>query len=450
MHSGPIGALVAALTCTALAAATPAPAASQAAGDAAPGGAAAPSMYDRIDAAAAAVNDRVVAWRRDIHQHPELGNREFRTAKLVAEHLQALGLEVQTGVAHTGVVGLLHGGRPGPLVALRADMDALPVTEQVDLPFASRVRAEYNGQDVGVMHACGHDNHVAILMGVAEVLAGMRAELPGSVMFIFQPAEEGAPAGEAGGASLMLEEGLFAQAKPDAVFGLHVMPQPVGTISYRAGGIMASSDTWRMVVRGKQTHGAQPWGGVDPIVTASQIVLGLQTVVSRQSDLTKAPAVVSVGQITGGLRSNIIPDSVVLVGTIRTLDREMRADVHERVTRTAKHIAAANGAEVDVDIALGYPVTVNDPALTAWAGPTLERVAPGRVLQSQPATVAEDFSYYAQEVPGLFINLGVLPEGHDPATAPVNHSPLFVADEAALHVGVRALASLAADFLLSR
>jgi amidohydrolase len=407
-------------------------------------------MYDRIDAAAAAVNDRVVAWRRDIHQHPELGNREFRTAKLVAEHLQALGLEVQTGVAHTGVVGLLHGGRPGPLVALRADMDALPVTEQVDLPFASRVRAEYNGQDVGVMHACGHDNHVAILMGVAEVLAGMRAELPGSVMFIFQPAEEGAPAGEAGGASLMLEEGLFAKAKPDAVFGLHVMPQPVGTISYRAGGIMASSDTWRMVVRGRQTHGAQPWAGVDPIVTASQIVLGLQTIVSRQADLTKAPVVVSVGQITGGLRSNIIPDSVVLVGTIRTLDREMRTDVHERVTRTAKHIAAANGAEVDVDIDLGYPVTVNDPALTAWAGPTLERVAPGRVLQSQPATVAEDFSYYAQEVPGLFINLGVLPDGHDPATAPVNHSPLFVADEAALPVGVRALASLAAEFLLSR
>ncbi len=407
-------------------------------------------LHARIDAAAAQVNDQVVAWRRDIHEHPELGNREFRTAELVAEHLKSLGMEVKTGVAHTGVVGILRGGQDGPLVALRADMDALPVTEMVDLPFASKVRTEYNGQEVGVMHACGHDNHVAILMGVADVLAGMRADLPGDVMFIFQPAEEGAPAGEEGGAALMLEEGLFAAEKPAAVFGLHVTTRPVGTIAYRAGGIMAASDTWRMVVRGKQTHGAYPWRGTDPIVTAAQIVLGLQTIVSRQSDLTKAPAVVTVGQITGGLRSNIIPDSVVMVGTIRTLDPDMRTDVHERVRQTAEHIAASQGAAVDVRINLGYPVTMNDPTLTAWAVPTLERVAPGKAMQASPVLGAEDFSYYAQETPGLFLWLGIVPDGQDAAAAPANHSPLFYADEGALPVGVRALSHLAVDYMLSQ
>lgn len=405
------------------------------------------ALRARIDAAATEVNDRVVAWRRDIHQHPELGNREFRTSKIVAEHLRALGLEVQTEVAHTGVVGMLRGGKPGPLVALRADMDALPVTEMVDLPFASKVRTEYNGQEVGVMHACGHDNHVAILMGVAEILTGMKADLPGDVMFIFQPAEEGAPTGEEGGAALMLKEGLFAKEKPAAVFGLHVGPAPVGTIGYRAGGVMAASDTWRMVVRGRQTHGAYPWGGVDPIVTAAQIVLGLQTVVSRQTEITKAPAVVTVGQFTGGLRSNIIPDTVVMVGTIRTLDPEMRTFVHDRVRRTAEHIAASQGATVDVDINLGYPVTVNDPALTAWAVPTLQRVAGGKAIEGPAALGAEDFSYYAQETPGLFVWLGITPEEQDPKTAPSNHSPLFFADEAALPVGVRALANLAVDYM---
>jgi amidohydrolase len=408
------------------------------------------AIHQRIDAAAAQVNERVVAWRRDIHEHPELGNRELRTAKLVADHLNALGMEVQTEVAHTGVVGILRGGQPGPLVALRADMDALPVTEQVDLPFASKVRTEYNGQEVGVMHACGHDNHVAILMGVAEVLAGLRADLPGDVMFIFQPAEEGAPAGEDGGAALMLEEGLFAREKPAAVFGLHVTTQPVGTIGYRAGGIMAASDSWRMVVRGRQTHGAYPWGGVDPIVTAAQIVMGLQTVVSRQSDLTKAPAVVTVGQISGGLRSNIIPDSVVMVGTIRTLDPDMRTDVHERVRHTAQHIAASQGATVDVNINLGYPVTFNDPELTQWALPTLERIVPGNAVQRPAVLGAEDFSYYAQETPGLFLWLGIVPEGQDPETAPSNHSPLFFADEGALPIGVRSLAHLAVDYMTTR
>lgn len=405
-------------------------------------------LHERVDAAIAASNDKVVAWRRDIHEHPELGNREFRTSKLVAEHLRSLGMEVRTEVAHTGVVGVLRGGKPGPLVALRADMDGLPVTEQVDLPFASRVRTEYNGQEVGVMHACGHDNHVAILMGVAEALAGVRADLPGSVMFIFQPAEEGAPAGEEGGAELMLKEGLFSPEKPAAVFGLHVGTYPVGAIGYRAGGIMASSDTWRMVVHGKQTHGAYPWGGVDPIVTASQIVVGMQTVVSRQMNLTKAPAVVTVGQINGGVRQNIIPDSVVLVGTIRTLDPDMRTEVHERVRRVAENVAASQGATVDLNINLGYPVTFNDPSLTEWAVPTLSRVAPKGADQLPPVLGAEDFSYYAQETPGLFLWLGIVPEGTDPADAPANHSPLFFADEGALPVGVRALSHLALDFMM--
>ena len=398
-----------------------------------------------IDRHAREIEPRVVAWRRDIHEHPELGNREFRTAALVAAHLTALGLEVRTKVAHTGVVGVLRGARPGPVVALRADMDALPVTEQVDVPFASRVRTDYNGREVGVMHACGHDNHVAILMGVAEVLARMRADLPGTVTFIFQPAEEGAPAGEAGGAELMLAEGAFENPVPDVVFGLHVFPVPVGSIMYRPGGFLASSDTLRIVVKGQQTHAAMPWAGTDPIVTASQIVLGLQTIVSRQADITSAPVVVSIGMISGGVRANIIPDSVELVGTIRTLDQGMREDVHRRVRRTAEEIARSAGATAEVAIDLGYPVTVNDPALADRMLPTLRRVVGANgVIASPPVTGAEDFSYFAQAVPGLFVGLGVTPEG---ATPVPNHSPLFVADERALPVGVRALAHLAVDYM---
>ena len=401
-----------------------------------------------IDRRAAEVNTKVIAWRRDVHQHPELGNRETRTAKLVADHLRALGMEVRTEVAHTGVVAVLRGGRPGPVVALRADMDALPVTELADVPFASKVRTTYNNQEVGVMHACGHDNHVAILMGVAEVLAGMRDRIPGTVKFIFQPAEEGAPAGERGGAELMLEQGAFSEPKPAAIFGLHVWPIPVGNIMYKPGGQLASSDALRIVVRGKQTHGAQPWGGVDPIVTASQIVLGLQTVVSRQQDLLKSPAVVTIGQIMGGIRNNIIPDSVVMVGTIRTLDAANRTELHARVRRTAENIAASAGATAAVDITLGYPVTSNDPALTAWAATTLERAAgKGKAYIGSPILGAEDFSYFAQQVPGLFVFLGIVPAGQDPSKAPANHSPLFFADEAALPVGVRALAHLAIDYL---
>ncbi len=405
-------------------------------------------LAERIDARATEIEDQVIAWRRDIHQHPELGNREFRTAALVADHLKSLGLEVRTDVAHTGVVGLLRGGQPGPVVALRADMDALPVTEMVDVPFASKVRTEYNGREVGVMHACGHDNHVAILMGVADILASMREDLPGSVKFIFQPAEEGAPAGEEGGADLMLKEGAFENPKPEVVFGLHVGARPVGTIWYRPNGAMASSDGLRIVVRGRQTHGAIPWGGVDPIVVASQIILGLQTIASRQLDVTATASIITIGSIHGGVRGNIIPDEVVMTGTIRTFDSAIRKDIHRRVRHTAEHIAESAGATAVVRIAYGYPVTFNDPALTEQMAPTLKRVAgPDKVFLAPPITGAEDFSYFAQEVPGLYIFLGVTPEDQDPATAPRNHSPLFFADESALNVGVRALANLTVDYM---
>jgi amidohydrolase len=400
-----------------------------------------------IDRLATLVNPKVVEWRRDLHQNPELGNREFRTSAKVAEHLRGLGLEVRTGVAHTGVVGVLRGGRPGRTVALRADMDALPVTEMVDVPFASKVRAEYNGREVGVMHACGHDNHVAILMGVAEVLASVRERLPGNVLFVFQPAEEGAPEGEDGGAGLMLREGVFADPKPEAIFGLHVWPNAVGTIQVRPQGAMAASDPLWIKIVGKQTHGALPWGGVDPIVAASQVVLGLQAIVSRQSDLTKAPAVVTIGTIEGGVRSNIIPDSVVMTGTIRTFDDAMRSDIHARIRRTAEQIAAASGAEAEVRIAeVGNPVTYNDPDLTRWALPSLQRAAgSAAVSESPPVTGAEDFSLYQKQIPGVFFFLGVNPDGRTPQP---NHSPLFYADEGALPVGVKALARLAVDYLL--
>ena len=398
-------------------------------------------FHATIDELAAAYNDQVVAWRRDIHANPELGMQEFRTAALVADHLDSLGIEVRTGVAGTGVVGVLRGGRPGPVVALRADMDALPVTEMADVPFASEVVAMWQGQETGVMHACGHDNHVAILMGVAQILAEMRDELPGTVKFLFQPAEEGP-----GGAAPMLEEGAFEDPRPDAVFGLHVFPNPVGTIGYRPGGMLASADGLRIVVRGVQTHGAMPWGGVDPIATASQIVVGLQTVVSRQVDLTDSPAIVTVGQIEGGNRGNIIPDTVLMVGTIRTLNPDTRELVHERVRRMAENIAEANGAEADVQIDLGYPVTVNDPGLTRAMEPTLERIVGDGAIVMPPLTGAEDFSYFAQEVPGLFVGLGV--GADDPSLVHPNHSPYFYADERALPIGVRTMASLAVDFLM--
>jgi amidohydrolase len=394
------------------------------------------------------VMPKVVAWRRDVHQNPELGNREVRTAKLVADHLKSLGMEVKTGVAHTGVVGVLRGGKPGPVVALRADMDALPVTERVDLPFASKARATYNGQEVGVMHACGHDNHVAILMGVAEVLAGMRAELAGSVKFIFQPAEEGPPEGEDGGAKMMVAEGVLTNPAAEVIFGLHVGPDTVGRLTYRDGGIMAAADYLRIVVRGKQTHGAVPWGGVDPIVVSAQIINSLQTIPSRQMDLTSAPSIVTIGMIQGGVRGNIIPDSVVMVGTIRTLDPQHHDDIHARIRRTVEKVAESAGATSEVTITKSYPITYNDPALTARMVPTLKRTArDGKVAVVPPVTGAEDFSFFQQKIPGLYFFLGVTPDGVNPMTAAKNHSPLFFADEKALPVGVRALTQLTLDYM---
>nr|WP_245730755.1 amidohydrolase [Pseudohongiella acticola] len=404
-----------------------------------------PALPDNVQARVDDVMPDVVAWRRDFHQHPELGNREFRTAGIIAEHLESLGMEVETGIAHTGVVGVLRGGQPGPVVALRADMDALPVEERVDLPFASQVTTQYNGQEVGVMHACGHDNHMAILMGAASVLAGMQAELPGTVMFIFQPAEEGAPEGEEGGAELMLAEGIFDAMRPDAVFGLHVWPIPAGVIAVREGGTMASSDSFSITVQGQQTHGAAPWAGIDPIVVASQIVMGLQTIPSRQLNATTTPSIVTVGAINGGLRSNIIPDSVEMIGTLRTFDADTRTQIHQRVTRTAEQIAASAGATAEVEINLGYPVTANDPDLTRAMQPTLQRVVGDRLTESPLITGAEDFSYYANEVPGMFFFLGIAAD--DPEMVYPNHSPFFYADESALPVGVQAMTALALDFL---
>jgi len=408
-------------------------------------------LNTQVDRLASQVQQKVLTWRRDIHQHPELSNRETRTANLVATHLRSLGLEVRTGVAHTGVVGVLRGGKPGPVVALRADMDALPVTEEVDVPFASKVRTTYNGQEVGVMHACGHDAHTAILMGVAEVLAGMRNELPGTVTFIFQPAEEGAPAGERGGAQLMIEEGALDTPTPSAIFGLHVFPYPAGEIRYRSGGIMAAADAFRIIVKGRQTHGALPWAGVDPIVVASQIVVALQTITSRQVDLTAAPAIITVGAINGGVRFNIIPDSVVMLGTIRTFDTAMRNDIHQRMRRTAESIAQSAGATALVVIDTTTAVTYNDPALTERIVPTLRAVAgANHLVVGAPSTTAEDFSRYQQRIPGVFFFLGITPPGTDPAKVAPNHSPRFFVDEAALPTGVRVMAHLAVDYLSAR
>ena len=407
------------------------------------------TLQQQIDQAAARLEPSVIATRRDIHEHPELGNRETRTAKIVAGKLRSLNIEVKENVAHTGVIGILRGGKPGKVVALRADMDALPVTEQVDLPFASKVRTTYNGQDVGVMHACGHDAHVAILLAVAEVLAGMRAEIPGTVKFLFQPAEEGAPQGEEGGAALMVKEGALDNPKVDAIFGLHVTSRyAVGEIAYRPEGMMAAVDSFKIVVRGKQTHGAYPWLGVDPIVVASQIVLGLQTIPSRQLDSTLAPSIVTVGAIHGGVRNNIIPDEVEMIGTIRSLDAQMRDDIHARIRRTAESIATSGGATANVTITTGYPITYNDPSLTERSVPSLRRIAGNANVKLVNAVLgAEDFSFFQQKVPGLFFWVGTRPKDQTPEQAPSNHSPLFYVDESGLILGVRSLAGVAVDYL---
>ena len=411
-----------------------------------------PLVPASVKADVAALTPKIIAWRRDIHQHPELGNRETRTAKLVADHLKKLGMEVQTGVAHTGVVAVLKGGKPGPVVALRADMDALPVTEQVDLPFASKVRTTYNGQDVGVMHACGHDGHVAILMGVAELLAKRRADLPGTVKFIFQPAEEGPPDGEEGGAELMVKQGvLHTDPKPQAIFGLHLASaHHAGTIAYRPGPAMAAADMFKIVVQGRQAHGGRPWTGVDPLVTSAQILVGLQTIVSRNMEVIKEPAVVTVGALNGGVRSNIIPDKAEMVGTIRTFDEGMRREVHDRIRRVAENIAESAGATATVTIETGYPVTDNDRDLTAWAAPVLAQVAgPGKLVEGSKTTGAEDFSFFQQKIPGFFFWVGATPANVPLDKVPSNHSPLFMVSESSLAIGAEAMASLTVTWLSS-
>ena len=406
------------------------------------------SINTQLEQATQSVSEKVITWRRHLHQYPELSNREFETAKYITNHLKSLGLEVQTDVAHTGVVAKLSGGKKGPLIALRADMDALPVTEQVDLPFASKQTSTYRGNEVGVMHACGHDTHVAILMAVAESLVKIKDQLAGDVLFVFQPAEEGAPEGEEGGAELMLKEGLFKQ-KPEAVFGLHVTSSlNTGQIGFREGPLMASEDSFTINVTGRQTHGSRPWNGVDPIVASSQIIMATQTIASRQVDVTKAPSVISFGAINGGIRSNIIPDNVELIGTIRTFDQTMRADIQQRLAKTAELVAESAGAKADVHIDHGYPVTVNNVALTQKMTPTLARIAGAdNIITTDLITGAEDFSYYALETPGLFYFLGVTPKDQNAKTAPSNHSPQFYVDESALQLGVESLSQLVVDYL---
>lgn len=397
----------------------------------------------------------ITAWRRDLHQHPELSNREVRTSKFVAGELKKLGYEVRTGIAHTGVVGVLKGGRPGPKLAIRADMDGLPVTEEVDLPFASKAKGEYLGKPVGVMHACGHDAHVAMTLGVAAALAKRRKDLPGEVMFVFQPAEEGAPPGEEGGAPLMVKDGVFKDFKPDAIFGMHVVSAlPVGTVALRPGGAMASSDTFRIVVRGRQAHGATPWKGIDPIVTAAEIVTASQTIVSRELDINKEPAVVTFGIFDGGQRFNIVPDKAELQGTVRAFDEGMRQQALASLKNIAEHVAAAHGATVETQIPLSAdssnPVNHNDPALTARVRASLETVlGKDHVQEAQRWTASEDFPHFGRaiDVPSVYFFVGATPAGQDPAAAPSNHSPRFFLDEGALAVGSEGMLQAALDFL---
>ena len=402
-----------------------------------------------LDSLTADAYDQVLQWRRHFHQYPELSNREFETAKTVAAALRNMGLEVETGIAHTGVVALLEGGKPGPVVALRADMDALPVTEQVELSFASTVTSEYQGKQVGVMHACGHDTHMAMLLGAARVLTAVRDELPGSVLFIFQPAEEGAPLGEQGGAELMLKEGLFARYQPQAVFGMHIgLNMPGGQLAVRPGPALAAVDYLQINVSGRQTHGARPWGGIDPIVVGSQIVIGLQTIASRQLNLTKVPYIITIGKFDAGVRNNIIPDMAEMHGTIRSFDAQMQDDMHARIRTTAEHIAASAGATAEVKIIKQYPATVNDPELTAQMLPTLQRISGEQpVVTPDLVTGAEDFAFFARQVPGMFIYLGAAAPGEDASELPSNHSPLFAVYEPNMQVGVRAFVQLAADYL---
>ena len=407
------------------------------------------ALKTKVAQKAASLESKVVSWRRELHQNPELGNREFKTSEKVAAHLRSLGIEVQTGVAKTGVVGILKGGKPGPVVALRADMDALPVKERVNLPFTSKVIGEYNGQAVGVMHACGHDTHVAMLMGTAEILASIKNEIKGTVKFIFQPAEEGPPEGEEGGAELMVKEGVLNNPKVDVIFGLHINAQTeVGQIKYRPKGTMASSDWFTIQVNGKQSHGAYPWQSVDPIVTASQIVLGLQTIVSRNVNLTENAAVVSVGQINAGVRSNIIPESLTLSGTIRTLDSQTQDFIHSRIKTIATNIAESAGASSEVTISKKTLITYNDPSLTEQMLPTLQAAAgKENVHLTEAVTGAEDFSFYQAKIPGLFYFIGGMPKGKKASEMPSHHTPDFYIDEGSFVLGMTSMAHLTLDYM---
>jgi amidohydrolase len=405
------------------------------------------SLRPKIDQSADKIESKVIDWRRDFHEHPELSNQEFRTAKVIADHLRSLGMEVTEGVAITGVVGVLKGGKPGPMVGLRADMDALPVTERVDLPFKSTVTTTYNGQETGVMHACGHDSHMAILMGVAEVLSGIKDQLEGSVKFIFQPAEEGIYDGSMAGAELMVEEGVMKDV--DAIFGLHIWAQvETGKIGYRSGPFMAAVDNLEITVNGTQAHGASPWSSVDPIVTASQIVMGLQTILSRNVNITQNPAIVTIGSIHGGIRANIISEKLEMIGTIRTFGDEQQALVHKRIKEIATNIAESAGAKADVRITKLYPSTVNPPAFTAQMLPSIQAAAgEGNVIAMDPITGSEDFSFFQREKPGIFIMLGGMENGGNPLTTPSHHTPDFYIEESGFKLGVRALSYFVVDYM---
>lgn len=412
------------------------------------------SLRSKINTGAKKVEQKIIQWRRDIHEHPELGNRENRTAEIIEKHLRALGVEVKTGIAKTGVVGILKGGKPGPVVALRADMDALPVKERVNIPFASKVMTTYNGAETGVMHACGHDSHVAILMGVAEILSSMKKDLPGTVKFIFQPAEEGSPAGEDGGADLMVREGVLKNPGVDVIFGLHINSGlEVGKIAYRPGGAMASVNDIKIIVKGKSSHGGYPWNSIDPIVVSAQIINNLQAIVSRNLNVTQNAGVVTIGAIHGGNRSNIIPEQVEMLGTIRALSTEDEKMLVRRVKEVVIKTAESAGATAEVMIPYSDydPVTYNDPALTEQMLPTLQRVAGKENVFLRPAvTGAEDFSYYQKEVPGLFFWLGGMPKGQDPAKAPSHHTPDFYIDESGFLLGAETMCNLALDYMFAK
>ena len=406
-------------------------------------------LQAKIDQQAKEMESKVIEWRRHFHQHPELSNREVKTAAMVADHLKKLGIEVQTGIAKTGVIGLLKSGKPGPVIALRADMDALPVTERNSLPFASKEKAIFNDQETGVMHACGHDSHVAILMGVAEILVKNKESLKGIVKFIFQPAEEGPPPGEEGGAGLMVREGALDNPKVDVIFGMHIQSiSPLGRITYRPAGMMAASDWFTIKVKGKQSHGAAPWMGVDPIAVSAQIINGLQTIVSRQTELTKEAAVISVGRINAGIRENIIPEEAVMAGTIRTLDEEMQKKIHEKIKLTATKIAESAGATAEVIIDNKTPVTFNDPALTEKMVPSLEKAAgKENVMRINAVTGAEDFAFFQQKVPGLFFFVGAMMPDQDPNTVPAHHTPDFMIDERGMSIGLKAMLNVTLDYM---